>query len=338
MKSKPQEIPVFKKFKAEELPLLLDEQSGKMVPVTMNFVLPGFDKPSRYVPKGNPEYVFRKNLFRDVGNFLRAPYGHALWLSGPTGSGKTSVLLELASRINWPVQNVTCHSRLEFDDLVGRTQVIAVPGETAPRCRFIYGPLARAMKNGHILILNEIDLVDPAQLSGLNDILEGHSLVVVGNGGEVIEPHPMFRVVVTANSKGGGDDSGSYCGVMTQNVAAMDRYRVLEVPYLPQNVEAGVLKNVFGDQIPEDIRNSMVRLANKVRESYETGVGFSAPMSTRTLILWGYMVCDYAECPNKMKETLRLSFGNRLSKPEQLSLYTVAQQIFSGSCWLDEGV
>jgi len=194
------------------------------------------------------------------------------------------------------------------------------------------------MKNGHILVLNEVDLVDPAQLSGLNDILEGRSLVVVGNGGECIDPHPMFRVVVTANSKGAGDDSGSYCGIQTQNVAAMDRYRVLEVSYLPEQVEVGVLKNIFGDKIPEDIRTSMVRLANKVRESYTSGVGFSAPMSTRTLVLWGHMLCDYAECPSKLKETLRLAFGNRLSKPEQLSLYTLSQQIFTGDYWLDEGV
>ena len=50
--------------------------------------------------------------------------------------------------------------------------VISKPGEQ-PSVKFIYGPLARAMKSGGILLLNEVDLCDPAQLSGLNDVLEG---------------------------------------------------------------------------------------------------------------------------------------------------------------------
>jgi hypothetical protein len=37
-------------------------------------------------------------------------------------------------------------------------------------------------------------------------------LVIAENGGEVIRPHPRFRVFATGNSAGAGDSSGLYQG------------------------------------------------------------------------------------------------------------------------------
>lgn len=98
----------------------------------------------------------------------------------------------------------------------------------APQMRFQYGPLAAAMRFGHVLVLNEVDLADAGELAGLNDVLEGRPLVLAENAGEIIRPHPMFRVICTANSCGNGDDSGRYAGVQQQNLAFLDRFRSRE--------------------------------------------------------------------------------------------------------------
>ena len=145
------------------------------------------------------------------------------------------------------------------------------------------------MREGHILLINEVDLADPAELAGLNDVLEGRPLVIAQNGGEIIKPHPMFRVMVTGNSTGSGDASGLYQGVMMQNIASMDRYRFIKVGYAEDIAELSILGRVTPN-LPENIRNGMVRIANQVRKLFlgENGEDgqLSITMSTRTLVRW----------------------------------------------------
>lgn len=225
------------------------------------------DTTNPFIPATDPNYVFRKEFVREVLAFLKEPGGDALYATGPTGSGKTSGITEIAGRLNWPVQQMTAHGRMELCDLIGHHALVAAkPGEP-PVMQFMYGPLAVAMREGHILLINEVDLADPAELAGLNDVLEGRPLVIAQNGGEIIKPHPMFRVMVTGNSTGSGDASGLYQGVMMQNIASMDRYRFIKVGYAEDIAELSILGRVTPN-LPENIRNGMVRIANQVRKLF----------------------------------------------------------------------
>lgn len=273
----------------------LRELFGLSVPETITMpVLPDSNNP--FIPKSDSAYVFTKDVVRDIRAFLMAPGSDALYITGPTGSGKTSGVLQMAARLNWPVQQVTAHGRMELSDLIGHhTLVSTAPGQ-APVMQFVYGPLPTAMKNGHILLINEIDLVDPAELSGLNDVLDGRPLVISQNGGEIVVPHPMFRVIATGNSAGGGDATGLYQGVQMQNLAAMDRYRFMHVGYPSADVEKSIIKQAV-PSIPEAVAERMVAIANRVRDLFmgsATDNGeLTVTMSTRTLVRWAKLTVMY---------------------------------------------
>lgn len=324
-------------FTALDFPQLLDEETGKFVSLPSSFWIRGFSQPTNEVPPRTDNYCFRKGLFRDIVNFLRRPYNRGLWITGPTGSGKTSVITELAAILNWPVQSVTCTGTTEFDDLCGQIRLVKKAGSESAVTDFVYGPLATAMKYGHLLILNEVDMLAPEQIAGFHDLLEGRPLILTLNGGEVVRPHPMFRVVATANSRGNGDETGSYQGINTLNIASLDRFRFLEVDYLPPKVEEKVLeKAILPAKLDSTIIKGMVKVAEKIRSAFESG-NLSATMSTRSLVFWANLMSDYLGCNNAVKYTLKLGFAERLSKTEQAAVYTVAQEVFGGdlASWLD---
>ncbi|MDR1608418.1 MAG: CbbQ/NirQ/NorQ/GpvN family protein [Deltaproteobacteria bacterium] len=249
-------------------------------------ILTGYQKTSIYCPKINPNYHFHGALEDICLLFTENP--DPLYVFGPTGSGKTSLLKQVAARLNYPVFDVTGHSRLEFPDMVGH---LTVKDGTM---LYQYGPLALAVKYGGLFLLNEIDLLDPATCAGLNGILDGEPLCVLENQGEMILPSPNFRFAATANSNGAADQTGLYQGILRQNLAFMDRFRLREVGYPSQDAEREILAKA-SPQLPEVIRNAMISVAREIRELFmattssslaDQNEGVEITFSTRTILRW----------------------------------------------------
>lgn len=217
------------------------------------------------VPPSNPNYIFARSALYELLLYLTEPSHDALFLSGPTGCGKTSAVFEVAARLHWPLESVTLSQKSEVSDLIGAH--ILEHGQL----RFSYGPLARAMLYGEILLLNEIDLMSPGELAALNDVLEGRALTISANNGEVIKPHPFFRVVATANSKGLGDESGAYHGVKLQNQAFLDRWRFCEVGY-PSAAQERLMLERACPKLNPDFRDGILRFASEVRLGHNSGL------------------------------------------------------------------
>lgn len=280
------------------------------------------------IPVRKP-YVFRPELLRDVLAYLHDAGGDGLFLTGPTGTGKTSLICQIAARLNWPVQSVTCHGRLELSALIG--QFVLVNGST----RFVHGPLSVAARDGHLLILNEIDLMDPSELAGLNDIIEGQPLVIAENGGEVIRPHPQFRVLATGNSAGSGDGSGLYQGVMRQNLAFMDRFRVLQVSYPEPALEKSVLL-AAAPKLPDLIADKMLLVAAEVRRLFVGGgegeAELTITLSTRTLVRWATLSLTFKGAPNVFEYALSQALTARAEPEQREAIHRIAADIF-GDYW-----
>ncbi len=299
------------------------EESGRKIT--------GYEKALSFTPQEDKNYIFHDSS-RDVVVWLMEP-SDPLYLFGPTGSGKTSLIKQLASKLNYPVFEITGHSRLEYPDMIGHLSV------ENGNMKFQYGPLALAMKFGGLFLLNEIDLLDPATAAGLNTILDGAPLCVSENNGELINPHPNFRFAATANTNGASDETGLYQGTLRQNLAFLDRFQLCEVGYPEAKAEEQLLERAY-PSLPATIRNKMVAFAGEVRKLFMGDDNSSDNMdnrievtfSTRTLLRWADLTLRFQPLMTQgirpLNYALDRALGYRATRESRAVLHELVQRIF----------
>ena len=187
----------------------------------------------------DPNYIFRHD------ELLSALYAlltnERCWLHGHTGTGKTTLIEQIAARLNWPVRVVNLDSEITRMDLIGRDTLVNEGGTTVSK--FVDGILPQCMVEPYILILDEFDFIRPDVSYVAQRALEGNGLTITEDGGRLVVPHQMFRIFATGNTQGQGDDYGMYAGARVQSMALLDRFTAwIAVDYLPEDKRLNLLK------------------------------------------------------------------------------------------------
>jgi cobaltochelatase CobS len=284
----------------------------------------GYSEDSPFVPKLDQHYLFRKGLLSDILAWHMLGGTEGLYLTGPTGSGKSTLVLQVAARLNIPVHRVSAHSRLETPELVGHYALVS--GSMS----FVDGPLTTAMREGHWFLLDEIDLLDPATAAGLNGIVEGAPMVIPEKGGEMVPPAPGFCFIATGNTAGSGDQTGLYQGTLRQNLAFLDRFWMVEVGYPEMEQELNILSRAV-PALPEELRKGMIHFAAEVRKLF-VGGQVEVTLSTRTLVRWAKMAEFFrplaAQGKNPLLHALERALSLRAEPESRSALAEIAQRIF----------
>lgn len=227
------------------------------------------------------EYRFQP-FIKDVIDCIHAKEN--VLLTGGTGVGKTTHIVQLASRVKQPILRINFNGETRMSDLIGKMTVIN--GET----HWVDGVLPTAMRNGYWILFDELDFADPAVLSLLHPVLEQNPMLTLKeNGGEIIKPHPLFRVFATANSIGAmSDRAGAYGGTNTMNEAFLDRWHVVFVDNLPEKEEVRVVR-FEAPGLNATMAKKMVAFANMARRNDfgdSNGLYSGDNFSTRKVLAW----------------------------------------------------
>lgn len=213
------------------------------------------DRIDTYVPWGhftNIEAIIKSRLFSPI------------FITGLSGNGKTTMVEQVCAKTRRECFRVNITAETDESDLLGSFGL--VDGNTV----WQDGPVTMALKQGAVLLLDEIDL-GTDKIMCLQSVLEGKG-VMLKKIGQFIHPADGFTVIATANTKGKGDDHGRFAGTRILNEAFLDRFDfTYEQEYASKATEKKILlkKMAKFGKVDDQFAENLVRWAEIIRASYD---------------------------------------------------------------------
>lgn len=291
--------------------------------------LPGYDKPWNTAmiksPAVKTDYVWDVQKLKVMIAFFLAG-GTSLKLIGQTGTGKTEFVTQFHAALNLPLFFIVANPKMEAYHLLGRE----VPAQSGMEWRD--GPLLAAARHGLSLLIDEYNVLDPGEATGLNAFLEGRPYTIPDTR-ETVVPAPGFRVFVTVNPKSFG-----YSGRNTQDLANDDRFVDLMFQYPEPDVEEKqVVDYLMQLRQPQseaaNIARVVVQAANAIRTAFmgESDAQNALPftMSRRGVMQWAkWTLLSKSLAPqgqNPLFYALDMVLGNRQDAAERIALRNIVE-------------
>lgn len=198
----------------EELQAAKQQGTGTTISVTVN----GQTTTTTTEDVLDPQFEFILNL---------VTCGENVYLYGPAGSGKNTICAQVAKALN-----------LEFYYQNTLVTKFDISGYKNAQGEFEETAAYKAMKNGGLLMLDELDNSQAEAIIALNAAL-ANGYYTFGNG-EQVKLHKNFRCMAAGNTNGQGATE-EYCGRFAMDESSRDRFAFIHIDY-NANIEKSLSK------------------------------------------------------------------------------------------------
>lgn len=231
----------------------------------------------------------------------------AVLLIGETGTGKTSVIRELAGVLKQKYTRISLTGYTTPDELIGSKSV--KDGATY----YEQGVLTKAMVEGHICVLDELNAITPDTSFIIHGLLDDDKRITLPNG-DIITPHTNFRVFATINP--------DYEGTRTLNKAFLDRFSILIYVNIltPKNEQKLLIERT---KITKDIAKKLIAIAWLNRKAYADNQT-STLISTRSLL----QTCGLINEGMSIKDAYISAVANKARREEKKAFLDFYNSIF----------
>jgi len=225
------------------------------------------------------KFILTKTFKKHFLNIMRiiTLSNYAVLLEGPTSCGKTSVIEYIGKRIGQKVLRINNNQNTEVEEYIGN-----YTSDSKGQFYFQEGFLVKAVKEGHWIILDEINLAPSEVLEALNRLLDENRELYISETNTVIKAHPNFKIFAAMNpseSYGGRKDlseafKNRFIHIYFDNIPEEDLEEIIEKRCKLAKSRVKMMVHIFKDL-------QQVRSSEKVFSRKE---GF---MTIRDLIKWG---------------------------------------------------
>jgi cobaltochelatase CobS len=285
--------------------------------------VPAFSQPSEHVPPVDDAYRFdHETTMAILAGFA---YNRRVLIQGYHGTGKSTHIEQVASRLNWPCIRVNLDSHISRIDLVGKDAIVLRDGQQVTEFR--EGILPWAYQHATALVFDEYDAGRPDVMFVIQRILEAEGRLTLLDQSRVLHPHPSFRLFATTNTVGLGDTTGLYHGTQQINQGQMDRWNIVAtLNYLGHDAEVEIVLAKVPAYDSDEGRqtiSAMVALADLTRSGFMNG-DVSTVMSPRTVITWA----ENAQLFGGIGFAFRLTYLNKCDEVERPIVAEYYQRCF----------
>jgi cobaltochelatase CobS len=286
--------------------------------------VPAFKTRNEHVPDNDPAYRFdRETTLAILAGFA---FNRRVMIQGYHGTGKSTHIEQVASRLNWPCIRINLDSHISRIDLIGKDAIVLKDGKQVTEFR--EGLLPWCLQHPVALCFDEYDAGRPDVMFVIQRVLEVQGKLTLLDQNKVIRPHPAFRLFATTNTIGLGDTTGLYHGTQQINQGQMDRWSIVTtLNYLSHDSEVDIVlakvPSYAGTPEKKKQISAMVRVADMTRNAFING-DLSTVMSPRTVITWA----ENAEIFHDVGFAFRLTFLNKCDELERASVAEFYQRCF----------
>ena len=231
-----------------------------------------------WMPKGSepvqeqPYYILTPFIQHNLLNLVRATSTRRfpVLIQGPTSSGKTSMIEYLAKISGNKFVRVNNHEHTDLQEYLG-SYVSGADG----KLRYQEGVLVEALRNGHWIVLDELNLAPTDVLEALNRLLDDNRELLLPETQQVIRPHPNFMLFATQNP------AGLYGGRKVLSRAFRNRFLELHFDDIPEHELQEILER--RTQLPASRCRNIVRVYQQLSQYRQNSRLFEQKNSFATL-------------------------------------------------------
>ncbi|TRY63986.1 hypothetical protein TCAL_02073 [Tigriopus californicus] len=242
-------------------------------------------KCGKFEPLLQNDYILtnsvRQNL-KDLARIISLSEFPVL-IQGETSVGKTSLISYLAKASGNHCVRINNHEHTDIQEYVG-----SYGADASGAFVFNEGALAKAMREGHWVILDELNLASTEILEALNRVLDDNRELFIPETQTVIKAHKLFRVFATQNP------AGTYGGRKVLSRAFRNRFVELHFDELPNPELEVIIEKKCA--IPKAMSKKMVKVMSElqlVRKASEAFQGKKGFITLRDLFRWGFRYSKY---------------------------------------------
>lgn len=224
-------------------------------------------------PLQRSDYIITPYVERNLLNLVRATSTRRfpILIQGPTSAGKTSMVEYLANYSGNRFVRINNHEHTDLQEYLG-TYVSDAEGKLL----FQEGLLVQALRQGHWIVLDELNLAPTDVLEALNRLLDDNRELLIPETQEVIRPHESFMLFATQNPP------GLYGGRKALSRAFRNRFLELHFDDIPEEELETILQKRSLYRAPSDCKR-IVNVYKELSRLRQTGRLFENKESFATL-------------------------------------------------------